>query len=120
MSDYHIREVAADKKTINVVFHLPVPATNNVVGVAWRTALVAQQGGADAITSVLLDIAAEDLTALKAGELYERVLTMRFSSITLTNAERLAEVAAKYSLELSEVQSNLQATLDYYGKVGDV
>ena len=120
MSDYHIREVAADKKTINVVFHLPIPATNNAVGVPWRTALVAHLGGADAITSVLLDIGGADLTALKDGSLYEQVLTIRFSSTTLTDAERLAEIIARYSAELTEVHSNLQATLDYYGRVGDV
>jgi hypothetical protein len=45
---------------------------------------------------------------------------MRFSSTDLTNAARLAEVAARYSVELAAVTANLQATLDYYGKAGDV
>lgn len=120
MSDYHIREVSADKKTVNVVYHLPIPATNNMVATPWRTALVAHQGGADAIASVLLDIIAGDLVLLKNGSLYEKVLTMRFSSTDLTNAARLAEVAARYSVELAAVTANLQATLDYYGKAGDV
>lgn len=120
MADYHIREVAENKKTINIVFHLPIPATNNIVGIAWRTALVNHQGGADAITSEILDIASEDLAALKAGSLYEKSITMRFSSIDLTNAERLAEVEDKYTEELAAVQANLQATLEYYGREGDV
>ena len=120
MADYHIKEVSANKKTINVVYHLPIPATNNAVGTAWRTALVNHQGGADAITSVLLDIASEDLAELKAGSLYEKSITLRFSSTNLTNPERLAEVEAKYTAELAAVQANLQATLEYYGREGDV
>lgn len=120
MSDYHIREVAKDLKTVNVVFHLPIPATNNTVGTAWRGAVVAHKGGADAITSVLLDILSADLTKMKSGELVESAFTMRFSSIALTDAQRLAEVEARYSLELSAVLANLQATLKYYGKAGDV
>lgn len=120
MSDYTIREVAKDLKTVNVVFHLPIPVGNNLVGTPWRTAVVAHKGGADEITSVLLDILPADLTRLKEGALWESAFTMRFSSTGLTDAQRLNEVRARYSLELSEVQANLQATLKYYGKAGDV
>lgn len=120
MSDYHIREMAADLKTVNTVFHIPITTGNNTVGVAWRTALVSHLGGADAITSVLLDISAPDLTALKAGELLEQVHTMRFSSLFLTDAERLAEIKAAYTAAETDTLAELQAKLQYYGYNGDI
>lgn len=120
MSDYHIQEMAADMKTVNTVFHIPIPIGDNTVGVAWRDALVAHKGGADAITSGLLDISAADMAALKAGELLERVSTVRFSSLFLTDAERLAEIRAAYTVAQTDTFAELQAKLQYYGYVGDI
>lgn len=120
MSDYHIREIAADLKTVRTVFHIPIPVGNNDVGVSWRNALVARKGGADAINSVLLDMPAGDLTAMKAGELYECVSSTRFSSLDLTDAERLAEIRAAYSTNESLLLESLQTKLQYYGYSGDV
>lgn len=120
MSDYHIRDIATDWKTINLVFHVPIPTGNNTVGVAWRTALVAYLGGADAITSVMPDIPAADLTAMKAGELFENAATYRFTSINLTDLQRLNEVEAEYTRVKTSYINTLQVALKYYGKSGDV
>ena len=120
MSDYHIREMAADLKTVNTVFHIPIPAGTNTVGIGWRDALVAHLGGADAITSVMLDISSADLTSMKAGELFEHVYTMRFSSLFLTGPERLAEIRAAYTTAQTDDLATLQANLQYYGYAGDL
>ena len=120
MSDYYILETAKDLATVRVVFHIPVSAANNAVGVSWQTALAASLGGADAITSVLADIAAEDLTALKNGSLFEKIETVRFTSLGLTNAQRLAEVETAYTAAKTVTLANFQITLNFYGKSGDV
>lgn len=120
MSNYHIREIATDLKTVSCIFHIAIPTGNNAVGAAWRTALVAHKGGADAITSVLLGIPSADLTLMKAGGLLEHVTRVRFSSLNLTNAERLAEIETAYTATASSERTTLKTTLNFYGKSGDV
>lgn len=120
MSDYHIRNTDVKLKTVSVVFHIPIPAVNNAVGVSWQDALVLSLGGVDAITSTLTDITPAEESAMKAGSIYENVATVRFSSLDLTNAERLAEVETAYTAASSDVLAEKQITLNFYGKSGDV
>lgn len=120
MSNYHIRTTANDLKTVNAVFHIPIPDALNLVNVNWRAALVLELGGADAITSVLTDITTEEESAMKAGSIYEVSKTIRFSSLNITNTERLAEVEAAYTAAASSVLADKQVTLNFMGKDGDV
>lgn len=120
MTNYHIRETDKRLKTVSTVFHIPIPATDNAVGVTWQAALVLSLGGADAISSVLTDITPEEESAMKAGSIYENVATVRFSSTDLTNADRLAEVEAAYTAAVTDVIEDKQVTLNFYGKSGDV
>ena len=121
MSSYHIREIAEDIKTVNVVFHIPVPVGNNAVGLAWQTALVMHLGGADQITSKLPEVVgtAEE-TNMKAGAILEKLEIVRFSSLNLTNAERLVEVITAYTNTKNSELLKLQITLNFFGKIGDV
>jgi hypothetical protein len=120
MSDYHIQKTDVMLKTVSCVFHIPIPATNNTIGVSWQDALVLSLGGADAITSTLTDITPAEESAMKAGSIYENTATIRFSSLNLTNAERLAEVEAAYTAAKTDVLAEKQVTLNFYGKSGDV
>jgi len=120
MSDYHILNTDIRLKTVSCAFHIPIPATNNIVGVSWQDALVLSLGGTEVITSVLPDITPEELSALKAGSIYEKVATVRFSSLNLTNAQRLDEVEAAYTNAKTSILSEKQVTLNFYGKSGDV
>jgi len=120
MSNYHILNTDIRLKTVSCVFHIPIPATNNEVGVTWQDALVLSLGGTEAITSTLPDITQDELSALKAGSLYECMESVRFSSINLTNAQRLAEVEAAYTAAKTEMLAEKQITLNFYGKAGDV
>lgn len=120
MSDYHIRSTAVNLKRVNVVFHIPIPDINNVVKVSQQNALVLSEGGADAIDSILTDITSAELSAMKAGSIFERSETVRFSSTNLTNAERLAEVEAAYTAAKAKVLADMQVTLNFYGRSGDV
>lgn len=120
MSDYHIFETDIRLKTVNLVFHIPIPVGNNAVGVSWQDALVLSLGGADAITSVLAGITPDELNAMKAGSIYEKNMIVRFSSLDLTNAERLAEIEAAYTASETDILAEKQVTLNFYGKSGEV
>lgn len=74
MSDYHVMKAATDGGTIQIVFHVPVPNENNVVGVNLRTCIMED----DAVikTSIVPWIEASEQTALNAGELLEYPYTL--------------------------------------------
>jgi hypothetical protein len=121
MSDYHILSQDRDEKTVSVVFHIPVPSTGtNRAGLSWRDAVVREQGGSASITSVLPDISATEDTQLKAGELYEKRETVRFSSKNLTPAQRQAEVEARFTEASTELISEKQVVLEWIGFQGDI
>jgi len=121
MSDYHILEMAQDLKTVNVIFHLPIPAAGtNEAGKTWREAVVLSQGGSTEITSQLPGITQAELDALKNGSLYEFPFTVRFSSVNLTNAQRKTEIEAAYTVKTSEIVAEKQITLSFIGYESDV
>jgi hypothetical protein len=125
MSNYHIRNVPAENggniKTVNLVFHIPIPAGNNVVGVPWRDALVRHLGGAATIGSVLPEVVnTQEETDMKSGMLLEKSVMVRFSSVNLTDAQRLAEIEAAFTAEKNAELATKQIELKYFGKDGDV
>ncbi len=124
MSNYHIHEIGKEEgniiKIVNVVFHIPIPALNNVVGVPYRDALVRSLGGAAAIVSVLPEITTQEDSDMKAGALLEVSTTVRFSSTNLTDAQRLAQVEAAFTAAKTAELTVKQQELKYFGKEGDV
>lgn len=121
MSDFHILAQDIKRKTINCVFHISIPNGGaNAAGITWAEAIVKEQGGADAIVSLLPDISSEELLALKAGTLYEKRFTVRFSSTNLTNAQRLNEIKEAFIGESATLIAEKQITLNFMGYEGDV
>lgn len=121
MSDYHIRTQDIEKKSANVVFHIPVPGTGqNEAGLTWREAAVREQGGSENIASILNDISPEETTKLKAGEVLEIPKTVRFSSKNLTPAQRKAEIETAFSNLKTEIIDDKQATLEWIGYSGNI
>lgn len=120
MSNYHVLMQAKDQNTVNVVAHLPVPATLNTAGLTWQQAVVQEAGGADNITSVLPDIDPVELADMKSGALVEKVESVRFSSIYLTNAQRLQQVKDWYGALKASLIEEKQITLNFMGYSGEV
>lgn len=116
--DFHMLTQTKDQNTVNVVFHIPVPGTNNDAGITWRQAVVMDAGGT--VTSILYDIDPAELLLLESGELIEKAENVRFSSIYLTNAQRLQQVKDRYdTLRVSLIEEK-QITLNFMGYGGNV
>ena len=115
--DYHIREISKNGKTVNVVFHLPIPdAGTNQAGISWRTAIVKSLGGADEITSVIPSIQGQqEETDMKAGAIVEINESVRFGSIYLSTANKKAKIEARYSELLADLVTNKQKELLFMG-----
>ena len=115
--DYHILSQNLDKKTVQAIFHIPIPIGVNIVGVGWRAALLSWLGGS--VESQLLGIPQEELALLQTGELYEKPVTVRFSRLGLTDAAKLDEIKAAYTTEMNAFHQEMAIILDYYGFGGD-
>jgi len=113
--DIHVLQCSKDLKTVRVVFHYAVPAGNNQAGISWQNAIVMDRGGADNINSVLVGIDADELANMKTGALVESVGTVRFSSINLTNTERLQEIKDKYNECKNKFFEDKQIELAFMG-----
>lgn len=112
MSDIHVRETDRKLKSVNCVFHIDVPVTSNAVGVIWTE--VVQK--ARLPEPIMADNDTTENAKITAGEILEVAATVRFSSINLTNAQRLAEIEAFYNDKKAEYMTKLQGELNFFGK----
>ena len=120
MSNYHIGIQDIDKKSVNVVFHIPISSGGqNEADLTWRAVVVKEQGGSDNIVSVLSDISPTESTQLKSGEIYEKSETVRFSSINLSVAQRKAEIKARFNNLKTKLIQEKKITLEWIGYKGD-
>ncbi len=110
MSRIHILQKDTENKTVNCIFHIPVPDANNAVGVNWRTAILR---GLKPTAS--MDWNPVENSSIVNGAVLEVSETVRFSTVDLTNAQRLAEVEAAYTTRTSTLLSELAAKLDFFG-----
>ena len=120
MSDYHILSQAADKKTIQVVFHYAVPTAGKNAADLLYTDIV--QKCCD-LTSQLPDFATEFATeyaAMQAGEVIERQEGIRFSSTDLTAAQKKEQIENAYGGYKTAELSRLQNEWEWYGYDGNV
>jgi len=112
MSNIHILDKHPKNKKVNCIFHLAVPDSDNVAGTNWR---VAVQRHLNPEPKMSWNDTAEN-ASITAGEILEISETVRFSSTSLTNAQRLAEVEAAYTARSTELLQELSNKLDFFGR----
>ena len=112
MASIHIREKDPQSKTVNCIFHFTIPAAQNAIGMAWNQ--VIQK--AKKPTPMMSDNDSTENANISSGSIYEVSETVRFSSSSLTNAQRLTEIQAVYNTRKTQVFTELAAELDFFGK----
>jgi len=126
MSDYHVLEQSADKKTVRVALHYAIPAdSQNQVNQNHRDLLAiarkdAESGTVKSRVPYLSDEFSAELAKMQTGEIIEEVMTVRFSSLNLSNAQKKAEIEAAWESKRAEVFDRLQTQLEYYHYDNDV
>jgi len=116
MGKAHVLTTSGEKT--HVVYHIPVPSGNNVVGIPWSTALVNSGLGG---TTVLPDgngdggsISAAEKASIEAGTVYETDATLLLQP-TMTPAEANAFIDAHYDAARADVQTAIPAQLRMFG-----
>jgi len=123
MSDYHVLTVSPDKKTVTVVFRIPIPDETNQAGKNYRTALVEKlthESPSGTIESKSPFSTSEELSQVQNGEVYEVLTSVRFSSLSLTNAQRRDELDAKFEELKTKALAQLKTELEWWGYKRDV
>ena len=121
MADYHILTQDEKKKTVTVIFHIPITSASvNAANITWQDAIVKEAGGADNITSQLPDITTEELSSLKSGSLVELRHVVRYTSTNLTNEQRKAQIEASFKKVKADLVAEKQVTLEWMGYAGTV
>lgn len=119
MSDWHALTGHVKKQEINVVFHIPIPATNNAVDVGYRLAISKQEPFTASVIPCLETDFASEFAQLQVAEKYEYVETVRYDG-NLSNAAKIAIIDARYTALVSIIQARLQNRYVYWGKNQDV
>jgi hypothetical protein len=121
MSDYHVLTQSIDQKTVNVVFHIPIPAAGtNDANVSWQNALVMSLGGTASITSVLHNIDSQELTDMQAGAIYEVFESYRFTRLGLTPQQKQTEIEGRFADLKNQLVNDKQIELQWTGQQGNV
>lgn len=123
MSNYHLLMQARDKKTVNVVFHIPIPDVDNAADKKYRLALkekLERQSESGIIESVCPDINPAELAQIQNGEIYEITRSKRFSSLSLTNVQKRDELDAEYNKLKTEALNELKVMLKWWSFKRDV
>lgn len=116
MSDIHV--LTGDGSQQRVVMHLPVPNTNNEVGVNYRTALVnSGLGGATTMTegSGAGQINTVEKAKVEAGEVYEHSTTFELEGVGASTASQQAALRAAFTREKTAVVDKIQRQLKFFG-----
>jgi hypothetical protein len=119
MSNYHILDGRPDGNAIQVVYHLPVLAGDNAVGVTWRNALVMwkQRNTTSILDASLLSAGEQD--DLDAGALYEHQEEFN-TQPDITLLEKRDALDARFGALSETLIVQLQARLEFYGLSRDV
>jgi len=126
MSDYHVLEQSADKKTVRVALHYTIPAdSQNQVNQNHRNLIAivrknAESGTVKSQVPYLADEFSTELAKMQTGEIIEEVVTVRFSSLGLSNAQKKAEIEAAWEAKRAEIFDRLQTQLEYYHYDNDI
>lgn len=121
MSNWHARVGDVSGNAFQIIFHIPIPATNNRVGVPYRTALVGS--GLGGTTIMLEGVAAGQITtaekaSITSGAIYEYVETF-YSNPGETSGALQTRIDARYTALVTELQNRLANQLTYWGHAHD-
>jgi len=118
MSNYHLSTQALDKKTVNAIFHIPIPDVNNAADKSYRLALkekLERESATGIIESICPDITPAELAQIQNGEIYEISRSKRFSSLSLINVQKRDELDAEYNVLKIEARDELRVELEWWG-----
>lgn len=117
MSSYHVLSGSDDGNAYTIVMHIAIPNTNNRIGTNHRAALIAMLGGTQ--ISRVPGLAGAGQTELTAGSLYEHIETIA-TNPGENSGQYQTRVDAIYSARVTQIQTQLQNKLAYWGHSRDV
>lgn len=116
MSDYHILQGSKNGNVLNIIMHISIPDTVNLVEVSYRTIVALMQADFE---SALPGISSEELTSLQSGELVE-VSHRFFTHPGETLLQKRDRLDTTYGIVAPRVRAEWAQRLSCYGFDRDV
>lgn len=130
MADYYLLTQNRKKDRVDVVYHIPIAATNNFAGVSFRTAVQQLRtiyfdvNGAPLVTPILprtlvpfLDSGTK--TKVENGEVWEEKVLVKFDA-NLSKAAKKTIIDDLFTAESANILTKIQIELDFWGFEGTV
>ena len=115
MAHYHILEVNQDGDGARVAFHIPVPNSDNKVGVNMRTALSQFRSTSSRVPF----IESAENSLIVDGSIFEHIETVLFDP-EATDAVKQQAIVDRATTLHSTFPDKVRAILDYWGYNGTV
>ncbi len=117
MSDIHVQTINSNG-IATLIFHYPVPDTNNDVAVNHRIALV--NGGKGGITAMTIGVGAGQIAQaeadlIAAGAVYEENISYPIASGGTGAVEMRAALRAMYTSKKAAALTRLATSLQFFG-----
>jgi hypothetical protein len=117
MAQWHLLE--KDTQGYRIVYHLPIPATNNAAGLSRRTVLLnSREGGRTQLPDgdgTGGTISAAEKNQIIVGELYEATVYRAFPD-SLTPVQLAAAIDADWTNTRDTLRDALNVKLNQYGR----
>ena len=117
MSNYHILKASENGNTIQVIFHVPVPITTNMVGIEYQTCIV-EDTTVNKMSKVPW-ITIEEQSQLNTGELVEISRTLHTHK-DISNADKMSSVNLMFTNGVPIIQERIRQKYIYWHFNGDV
>ena len=110
MALWHLLEEDEANQSMNVVFHIDVPPGNNSAGVPWARCVACC--GRYSNATVLPECA--HAAHVTNGTIIELAESFVFSAPDLNDAQKKAELQARYNVLQTETLAEIESRLDHY------
>ncbi len=115
MADFHILRSSKSGDSVQVAFHVDVPAENNSAGKLLSECIVEDM----APTSECDWLSQAELDEVTAGTVFEYLENVKMSG-HLTNVQRLAIVQARAAVLIPQTITRIQARYRFWGYDGSI
>lgn len=112
MSNYHVKTQIKTARTAVVVFHIAMPDDTNSASYSLRSAVSEYVDGAN-FTSAVSWIAAQELTDLQNGLLFEVVETIKFLAAD-SNTQKQTKIDNRYTALTTSTVDKMKTILKFW------
>lgn len=117
-NDYHVLTQRKNARTVDVVFHIPIPDDINAADYSLRSA-VSELIGTSTFTSQVPWLTGQEVTDLQNGILFEQMETVKFLA-TDDDTQKQTKIENRFTVTSTNIVDKLKTILKFWQFNSDV